>query len=350
MARLLEPALAKAVARRVAGDRGLTSSYLLERLQRDLEAAVPEAEALVAEHAGITPPPPVAWRLIDRAAWAEANISGMAELLAPLTERVGARLERLPLPVRLAQRGFVSVEVGVLLGYVSRRVLGQYDLLVPEAADGKGAPLYFVGPNLVETERRLGLVPRDFTLWVALHEITHRFQFAGVPWLRPRFFALIEGYLKTLDLDARGLALRLAGAARRLASRATPAAERTPVYLFASDEQRAMLDEMQAFMAVVEGHGNYVMDAAGADAIPTFARMRALFQARRAQANALQRAVNGVIGLELKLRQYELGQAFCERVAARAGPGTLGALWAAPEHLPSLQELEEPERWLSRVA
>jgi uncharacterized protein (DUF2342 family) len=92
------------------------------------------------------------------------------------------------------------------------------------------------------------------------------------------------------------------------------------------------------------------MDAAGADAIPTFARMRALFQARRAQANALQRAVNGVIGLELKLRQYELGQAFCERVAARAGPGTLSALWAAPEHLPSLQELEEPERWLSRVA
>lgn len=350
MARLLEPALAKAVARRVAGDRGLTSSYLLERLRRDLETAVPAAEALVAEHSFIAPPPPARWRVIDRAAWAEANIAGMAALLAPLTERAGERLARLPLPARLAQRAFVSVEVGVLLGYVSRRVLGQYDLLVPEAADGGAAQLYFVGPNLIGTERRFGLAPRDFALWVALHEVTHRFQFAGVSWVRARFFALIEGYLATLDLDARSLAARLAGAARRLAARATPAGERNPVYLLASDEQRALLDDMQAFMAVIEGHGNYVMDAAGARAVPTFARMRRLFQERRAQANALQRAVNGVIGLELKLRQYELGQAFCEHVARRAGPAALGLLWAAPEHLPSLAELEEPERWLSRVA
>lgn len=350
MARLLEPALARAVARRVAGDRGLTSSYLLERLRRDLATAVPAAEELVAQHSFIAPPPSVQWRLIDRAAWAEANIAGMAALLAPLAERAGGHLARLPLPARLAQRAFVSVEVGVLLGYISRRVLGQYDLLVPEAGDGNGAQLYFVGPNLIDTERRLGLVPRDFALWVALHEVTHRFQFAGVSWVRRRFFALIEGYLATLDLDVRSLAARLAGAARRLASRATPAEERNPVYLFASVEQRALLDDMQAFMAVIEGHGNYVMDAAGARAIPTFARMRQLFQARRAQANAVQRAINSVIGLELKLRQYELGQAFCEHVARRAGPDTLGLLWVAPEHLPSLAELQEPERWLSRVA
>lgn len=360
MARLIEPRVATAVARRMAGDAPLATDALVERLQRDLDVAVPRSEELVAGAAGIPAPSPVRWGVIGRAQWAEANIGSMEQMIKPLVDKVGHRLDSLPYPVRLAQRTIVSVEMGVLLGYISRRVLGQYDLLVPDEAASSarirrrhptgGAPLYFVGVNMVDTQQRLKFVPEEFALWVALHEVTHRFQFAGVPWLKDRFFGLVQSYLSSVDVDGRALSRRLTTAAKRLASRDVPPEERNPVYLLSSDEQKIWLDQIQALMAVVEGHGNFVMDTVGARVIPSFGRMRAAFEGRRKQASAVQRVINNVLGLEMKLRQYELGQEFLERVVAREGHAVLTHLWADPSHLPTMAELRSPDLWLTRVA
>ena len=351
------------MARRIATEpEGL--EHLTERLQQNLEKAVPRSESLVAEASGISPPTPVKWAMITRADWAAANIDGMTKMIAPLTDRFAERLDKLPAPARIAQRGLVSAEVGAMVGYISRRVLGQYDLLVAEEADRgielprwrrrrhptHGAALYFVGSNMVETEQKLGFVPEDFALWVAVHEVTHRFQFAGVPWLRDRFFGLIQRYLESVEMDAKTFMQRLVSAGRKLVSRSVPVEEKSAVYLFASDEQRAVLDEVQALMAVVEGHGNYVMDRVGAEVIPSFHRMRSTFDKRRDQSTRMQRIVNQAIGLDMKMRQYELGQRFCEAVVARGGSDALAHLWASPDNMPTLAELSTPERWVSRVA
>ncbi|MGH2757389.1 MAG: zinc-dependent metalloprotease [Actinomycetota bacterium] len=355
MAKLIEPRVAAAVARRVGGQPE-DPSGAIPQLERYLADAVPRAEAYVAAASGIPAPPPVRWGVITRADWAAANVASMSELIKPLADKVAHRLDALPFPLRFGQRMVVSVELGVLLGYISRRVLGQYDILVPDEAppkgrrDGRGAPLYFVGVNMVEIGKRFAFVPEEFALWVAVHEVTHRFQFAGVPWLKPHFFGLVEGYLASVEIDSRALNKRLGTAARKLMSGKLPPEERNPIYLLASEEQRAALDQVQALMAVVEGHGNYVMDSVGADVIPSFSRMRSTFEGRRKQTNLVQRVVNNVIGLEMKLRQYELGQAFCERIAERGGADAVTYLWESPEHIPTLDELRAPETWLSRVA
>lgn len=331
-------------------------------MRRYLEGAVPRSEELVAKVSGIPAPAPVSWAVVTRGDWAEVNINGMIELIAPLADKLATRLETLPWPVRVAQRGLLSAEVGGMLGYVSRRVLGQYDLLVAEEdlssvprwkkrrLPAGGAPLVFVGTNMVETHRKLGLVPDDFALWVAVHEVTHRFQFEGVPWLRGRFFGTIHRYLDSVEMDAKSLVTRLGQAGRKLMSGAVPVEERNPVYLFANEEQRVILDEIQALMAVVEGHGNYVMDAIGAREIPSFPNMRERFERRREQTTVVQKIFNNAIGLEMKLRQYELGQRFCEQVVAQGGSDALAYLWADPSHLPTLAELKAPERWVKRVA
>ena len=362
MARLIEPSIAAAIARRVAGTPSAETHAALGALENSLARAVPRSEELVGAASGIAPPAPVRWAVIDRGTWAETNIAGMSALLDPLTQRVGERLAKVPLPVRLAQRGIVSAEVGLLLGYVSRRVLGQYDLLVPETPVEErprrarrtpvapGTALYFVGPNMVETARRHSFVPDEFSLWVALHEVTHRFQFAGVPWLRPRFFGLVEKYLGSIDLDARGLASRVAGAVREVRARSLPPDQRHPMFLLATPEQRATLEELQALMTVVEGHGNFVMDLVGARVIPSFKKMRSAFERRRSQPGPVQRAFNHLIGLEMKMRQYEIGQRFCEEVFRRGGGSAVARLWTSPEELPTLAELREPESWLRRVA
>lgn len=363
MAILIDPGMAAAVARRLCGEggRGEPTSAAVQELRKQLEVAVPRAESLVAGLSGIPAPPPVRWAVVTRGDWAEVNIRGMLTLISPLIDKVGERLDALPLPARLAQRGLLSAEVGAMLGYVSRRVLGQYDLLVAESdeevprwkqrrAPGGGAPLIFVGTNMVETQRRLGFVPEDFALWVAVHEVTHRFQFAGVPWLRDRFFGLIHSYLDSIEMDAKSLGGRVKMAVRKLVARDIPVEERNPVYLLATEPQRAVLDEIQALMAVVEGHGNFVMDSIGAEVIPSFRKMRHLFERRREQTTWVQKIVNHAIGLEMKLRQYELGQRFCEQVVAEGGHQALAHLWADPSHLPTLAELREPKRWVTRVA
>ena len=356
MAKLIEPRVASAVARRVGGDPGDPSGSVRE-LERYLAESVPRAEGFVAATSGIPSPPPVRWGVISRGDWAAANVASMTALIKPLADKVSSRLDAIPAPARFAQRIIVSVELGVLLGYISKRVLGQYDILVPDDPPARGrrksgpdAPLYFVGINMVEIGKRFSFVPEEFALWVAVHEVTHRFQFAGVPWLKPHFFSLVETYLASVEIDSRAFSKRLGTAARKLVSGKLPPEERNPVYLLASEEQRVALDKIQALMAVVEGHGNYVMDAVGAKEIPSFERMRATFEGRRKQTNMIQRIINNVIGLEMKLRQYELGQAFCERIAQQGGPDAVGHLWQSPEHIPTLDELREPESWLSRVA
>lgn len=358
MARLIDPRIASALARRVAGDVPHHDLPLIERLRRDLEEAVPRSEELVAPVTGTPTPPSVRWDVIDRGAWAEANIYGMGTMIGPLQDKIAERMETVPFPIRLAQRTIVSAEVGLLLGYVSRRVLGQYDLLIPEHGArwarrnriAPGTALYFVGPNMVETQRRSNFVPNEFALWVALHEVTHRFQFAGVPWLKDRFLGLVRTYMESVDLDVRSLSARLKAAARRIAKRSLPRDERNPVYLLASEDQKLVLDDIQALMAIVEGHGNFVMDHVGERVIPSFRRMRQVFERRREQASYLQRIFNNVIGLDMKLRQYEMGQTFCNEIVAAEGLGALARLWTDPEGLPTLSELREPRTWLKRVA
>lgn len=358
MARLIDPRIASAVSRRVAGEPPHQQLHLIERLRRDLEDAVPRSEELVAPVTGTPTPPSVRWDVIDRPSWAEANIRGMLTMIGPLQQKILDRMTDVPYPVRLAQRVIVSSEVGLLLGYVSRRVLGQYDLLIPEegarwsrrAKIAPGTALYFVGQNMVETQTRSDFVPSEFALWVALHEVTHRFQFAGVPWLRDRFLGLVNAYMESVDLDVRSLSSRLKTAARRIAARNLPREERNPVYLLASDEQKRVLDDIQALMAIVEGHGNFVMDHVGERVLPSFKRMRQVFERRRQQASYLQRVFNNVIGLDMKLRQYEMGQAFCNEIVAADGLQALHRLWDDPEGLPTLTELKQPRTWLKRVA
>ena len=273
--------LAVRVARRVAGWEPLASSYLADSLRRDFEAVSVEAEALVADFTGLRPPSPARAQLLDRSGWVEANVASMQRLLAPLSEKVGARVARSPLaPVG---RRVAGTEMGVLLGWAGKRVLGQYDLLVPDDLDGASADdaVYYVGPNVLGLEKRYAFRPRDFRLWIALHELTHRAQFTGVPWLRPYFLSLVERSLSLVEPDPSRL-LRVVGrVADGLRRGRNPLDEGGLVGLLATPEQRELLDRTQALMSLLEGHGNLVMNRLGREHVAGQDRMAHILQARR---------------------------------------------------------------------
>jgi coenzyme F420 biosynthesis associated uncharacterized protein len=339
-------AVAERVARRFAGRDPLAVSYLSASLRDDFHAVTMEAEQLVSEHTGLRAPGTARARVVDRASWVSANVSSMRRLLEPLTARVGERMASsrvAPIGRRIA-----GTETGVLLGYLAQRVLGQYDLLVLDDDAHTVDAVYYVGGNILALEKRFAFRPRDFRLWIAIHEVTHRAQFTGVPWMKPYYLSLVESSLQSIDPDPGRIVQALARAADEMRKGRNPLDDGGLVALIASDEQRGALANVQALMSLLEGHGNSVMNRLGREHVSGQARMARVLHARR-QSTGIAAFLQKLIGLESKMRQYEVGEAFIAVVEREAGPRGIDAAWRGPEFLPTLDELQRPHEWLARV-
>ncbi|MDQ1467678.1 MAG: hypothetical protein QOH10_2093 [Actinomycetota bacterium] len=337
------------VARLVAGRDQIASSYLGASLARDFESVTSEAEDLVADFTGLRAPGRAHAKVLDRAGWVEANVGSMRTMLAPLTERLGERLAQSP--VAPIGRRIAGVEIGSLLGYLAQRVLGQYDLLVPDSEPG--APdadaVYYVGPNILGLEKRFAFRPLDFRRWIAIHEVTHRAQFTGVPWMRDYFLSLVQSSLSIVDPDPAVLLRAIGRAADALRAGRNPLDEGGLVGLFASPEQQEILGQVQALMSLLEGHGNYVMNELGSQHVNGADRMARVLHSRR-QQRGIGGQIQKLLGIEMKLRQYEVGERFVRGVESAAGIAALDAAWRDPSSLPTVVELDDPRAWLARVA
>jgi coenzyme F420 biosynthesis associated uncharacterized protein len=325
--------------------------------QAAIEAACEEAGNAVVEYSRLTQTrPPVPVVAIGRPEWVRAALASLREVAARAEPRL-ADTFALPGPLggiaRTVAGSAAGVEAGVAVGYASHRVLGQYDVSL--IGSERPPRVLFVSPNLSATHARLGESAALFLRWIALHEIAHAVQFDAVPWLQPHVGALatelLDGALEGLGADD------LRRAARALIRTDPRQVIRT---LFRGDlvraltgpEQRARLDALQAAMSLVEGHAEHVMDAAGAGLDPGYARLRERLEAHRSSLRryALDQIIVRLLGLDLKLRQYRLGKAFCDSVVDSEGVDGLNRAWTGPEALPTFSELERPTAWLERVS
>ncbi len=297
----------------------------------------------------LSTPTPAA-EVVDRAEWAAAYLQSLSEILDPVAARLDDRLGfagPLAGALRAGASATVSAEAGLVMGYLSTRVLGQYDVsLLGGDTDPR---LLFVGPNLAGAVRDLDVDADSFGRWICAHELTHVFQFQGVPWLRDHMSGLLRRYVSTLEVRIER------GSAGGLPSMPDPARlvetfrEGGLAALVQTGEQRALMDEIQAAMSVIEGYSEHVMDAIAAEVIPEHERLREAMDRRRRSRSAPQRIVEKLLGFDVKLRQYELGKPFADGVAALAGIEGLNRVWSSPDALPSPDELQHPGQWLKRT-
>jgi coenzyme F420 biosynthesis associated uncharacterized protein len=346
---LVDWGLAERIAVRVAGTEPWAGSYHADSLIPDFVQFTAEAERLVEAETGLySTAGPARARVTDRAGWVRANVASFRRLLRPLGNTFGQRLGNGPLAP--FARKAAGAEVGALLGWMSTRVLGQYDLLLVEEEQPEDQDLvYYVGPNVLALEKRFGFPPLEFRLWLALHEVTHRAQFTGVPWMRDHFLSLVEQALGSVDPDPT----RVLHAVRRLADsareRRNPFAEGGLATLLATPEQAIVLDQVGGLMSLLEGHGDVTMDRAGADRIPSAERFSRVLRARRRSVSPGIRLLQQILGLEAKMAQYEQGERFIAAVERAGGTELLNSTFEAPTMLPTLGEIRAPERWIARV-
>jgi coenzyme F420 biosynthesis associated uncharacterized protein len=350
---------AERVAGWVGGRGRAPAPYRPDLLQHDFEELTAQAEELVAESTGLrSSSGPARARVTDRAGWVHANISSFQRLVGPHLDRLdpSARLsgvnrvtERLAVPLATAGRVATGTQMGLVLGWLSTRVLGQYDLLLTEDAVEDQDLVYFVGPNVVALEQLHGFEPREFRLWLALHEVTHRCQFTAIPWMRDYFVSLVEEGIGSLEPDPSRFAEALRRMTEEIRAGRNPLRDNGALGLVATPEQLEGLHRIQALMSLLEGHGDVTMDRAGAAAIPSAARFSQVLRQRRRQTRGPARLLQQLIGIEAKLRQYEEGERFIAAVEDSGGSELLDRAWRGPEWLPSLIEIRNPSDWISRV-
>lgn len=313
-----------------------TSAADAARLRAEISADLPAVDAAARAWTELgVDLPATRVRVVSRSGWVHANLIGLRGALEPLARRLTGR--------RVAS-GALSVQLGGLFGLLSTKVLGQY--VLPLGGAGQ-AQLIVVGPNVLELTERYGPLASDVRRTILLHELTHRLQFDAVPWLGDHLRSILVRYLESSRVDP-GVLFEIIARIPEVLRSVREEQEVAPLLtLVLTEEQRAIVDEAQALMSLLEGHGTAAMYAAADGLVEDPEQVRDAIERRRSDFTS--RMVGALSGMDMKRRQYRDGELFVRRVVDQAGVDGLNRAFAAPDNLPTLEEISEPQRWVDRV-
>lgn len=327
-------------------DRAMREEQYSELVQR----SVP----LISEYLNVHLPNPLEKVYVfDRREWLEANLKSFEHLFAPIEEiylRNGGAKGPLSSVLGGWNSKIIGAEIGVLLGFLARRVLGQYDLSLLSPEPSVHGALYYVEPNIDRVQKSLGLNDEDFRLWIALHETTHAFEFEAYPWVREHFNGLVRRYFDQLNGQLDGLGTNLVEIlVRVLEGNKQNKDGKHWIETVLTAEQRQLFDELQALMSLVEGYSNHMMNAIGRQLLPSFDQIEQRIEQRQRNKNLFELVFNRVTGMDLKLAQYQQGEAFVNAVVAERGIAFAAKVWEKAENLPNLNEIRNPHQWIARI-
>jgi coenzyme F420 biosynthesis associated uncharacterized protein len=361
MSNMVDWDFAVTLGAKVAGDGPDIAPDAAAAAVSELRRGAERSSPLVREFTGLVAAERTAPVLVvDRRGWVQANADGFSTIIGPLADKLAAR-KGPPSGLSLAIGSRVTgAEVGLLLGFLGTKVLGQFDPFFGLDAVGPGASgrpgdaastdpagrLLLVAPNIVHVEQELGVDPHDFRLWVCLHEETHRVQFTAVPWMRDHLFSEMSALLDSFEpSDVLGDGLRRASEAIRGGIRGGGSV----LEMMSTPGQRAIMDRITGVMSLLEGHADVVMDGVGPSVIPTVDEIRRKFTKRRQGVGTLDRVLRRLLGLDAKMAQYRDGAVFVRAVVDKVGMERFNAVWAEPANLPGIAEISDPDAWVARV-
>jgi coenzyme F420 biosynthesis associated uncharacterized protein len=352
--RLIDWEWATKVAIRAAGRAPALHPGAQARLQAQYEAVLGEIELPIAEYTGndlslLN----TRVEVVDREGWIRANMINFRHLLQPVEDFYRENADRsrfgTPMAFQQAARMMLGSQMGVLVGYLSRRVLGQYDIALLGQESASGGKLFFVEPNLRQVEQMLGVPPDELRRWIALHEATHAHEFELYPWVRTYLNNSMRQYLKLLIEDVRGrgdentmltimnrFVMNLRRGHNMLNALMTP-------------QQRELMSRLQALMSLAEGYSNHVMNQVGKTLLPNYELIHQRVEHRQRQRSQVEQLFLRVTGLSMKMEQYRLGERFVDEVVTKRGVAFVNRAWQSPESLPTEAEIREPDRWIGRM-
>jgi len=344
--RLIDWDTVREIAHRRLGDAAAPlSAAEREEAEAFYRATLMRIEPTVAEEIGSELPAALETpAVVDRGQWIDLNLVTFRVLFERI-ERALLESQKGPdtpgrAVSRWVNRSVGNQQIGFMLAFLARKVLGQYDVSLLAAGPTRGR-LNFVEQNITASAAALNIPRDDFRTFIALHEVTHAFEFEAHPWLRPYFADLVGETVEQLASETGGMAGRL--------REALSGGEGHWLERIMTPRQRDTFQRTQALMSVLEGYSNHVMNAAGARILPNFQELHDRFERRGERRGSVERAIMRLTGLDLKMEQYVAGERFADAVIAQRGRDFLNRLWIGPEMLPTLAEIKAPDTWVARM-
>jgi putative hydrolase len=288
---------------------------------------------------------------VDRHTWAEENEQSFRYLIEPLADKFpGGQGAGGPLLGGLTPV-ILGVQAGTMIGFMSHRVLGQFDTGLPALDHDK---LFLVVPNVEALARDNGIEAHQIRMWAVLREVTNH-AILNVEWVRAFFVEAINNFYATVEFDPSGLTDMISGM-QDPANMGDPGALEDLVNepggfarLLGSTHDPDALAPIQAFLAFLEGFGDYAVRTAAGDLIPQLDEIENAISLRRSEPNEAEQFLQQLLGLRVDRHRAGDATGFCREVERRWGSETLERLWEEPAKLPNLDELTDPVGWAARV-
>ena len=246
----------------------------------------------------------------------------------------------------------MGMTAGSMIGHLSRRSFGQYDLPVPRIAKDD----VMVIPANFETFASEWSIPADdLRLWVCAQEIAMH-SVLRIPHVRATVDEFLSAYAAGFEPDPNALEDRLGSMEFDMSDPASMSGIQSmfgdPELLLGaiqSQAQRDMLPKFEALIAAMVGYVDHIVDAVGSSLLSNTTMISEAVRRRRVEADDSDRFVERLFGLELTQATYDRGAAFVAGIVERAGNDGLVRLWESERTLPTPAELEAPGLWLARI-
>ena len=339
--------VAREVTKSLAGDPEPVEPKVAEEYQELASAA----QLRLSDGLNLPTPPIGELQPTDRATWAAENQQAFRILIEPLADKLGGigdeaesgQMTNLLQPLGPALLG---VQAGTMVGFMSHRVLGQFDVGIPAMDHDRP---YLVVPNVEDFAAMNGIESHQVRLWATLHEMAFHAEME-VEWLRGHFVSLMTDFYETVQFDIAGLMDKLGSLddPARLEEMLGEGSEQGH-FLLRGEPDPGALEQIQAFTAFLEGYGDHAVAIAGGPILDELDRLAEAYTRRRAEPNEAEQFLQQLAGLDLQRHRARDGYEFCREVSRRWGSDALDRVWEDPQHLPILGELTDPVGWAARI-
>lgn len=313
------------------------------------------SEELVAGYTRLPLAEPTLTEIVTRTRWVEQTLDAWMWLLDSLARRFSSQMTDLPgqetgggMGAMMQQIGplLIGLQAGTLVGHLATEAIGPFDPPIPRDDDGR---LQFVDRNAMDLAREYNFDRDDFRRWVAFHDVGRHVILQSTPWITRYFRSLFVEVIDAMEIDIGGLEQRLIELQSTGMEGLENATGIDPAIPIAETERhRAALDRLRAFMAAVEG---YAMHATGAvaGAAGSYAAIDEGMRRRNASPSDARNMLSSILGISFDRDLETSGTTFCAAVVQLKGLPALNQMWAAPDNVPTLNEIKDPFAWMERV-
>ncbi|MDO5498399.1 MAG: zinc-dependent metalloprotease [Propionibacteriaceae bacterium] len=263
---------------------------------------------------------------------AESPIPGLDALLKPWLKSSGSTI--------------FGLQAGQAIGTLAGAVLSATETGLPLTGTQEHT-LALVPTNVAAFAEGLDQSAHDVRLYLTLREGARQRLFAATGWLGPQLLTLVENYARgiTIDLSSLESAMGSFDLANFNPESMKEMSEQLQGSLFEpkqTPEQLAVLEQLEALLALIEGWVDEVVAQATAQWMPNAVALAETMRRRRATSGPTEATFNALVGLELRPRRLRDAANLWAALREARGAEGRDAVWSHPDVAPTARDLDDP--------